>query len=203
MGSRRRSTAPAAISIAQSSPLPDISAAAASRRPDSAAGFFPLSARMTVAIGMSPLATSTTNSESWSAAPFDDAGEDILNAMVGAAKGGDMRAAELVLQRIWPIRKGRPIALTLPTIKSASDVVAAVGVPLHRRLDRLEAADNAGAVLLIWRDLTQTAEQAKARWHAEHPEKGDPDKLGVRVLILGWTDQDIIPATIGADNGRP
>ena len=27
----------------------------------------------------------------------DDAGEDILNAMVGAAKGGDMRAAELVL----------------------------------------------------------------------------------------------------------
>jgi hypothetical protein len=27
----------------------------------------------------------------------DDAGEEILNAMVGAAKGGDMRAAELVL----------------------------------------------------------------------------------------------------------
>ena len=44
----------------------------------------------------------------------DDAGEDILNAMVGAAKGGDMRAAELVLQRIWPARKSRPIALTLP-----------------------------------------------------------------------------------------
>jgi hypothetical protein len=57
----------------------------------------------------------------------DDAGEDILNAMVGAAKGGDMRAAELVLQRIWPARKSRPIALTLPSIQSASDVVAAVG----------------------------------------------------------------------------
>ena len=57
----------------------------------------------------------------------DDAGEEILNAMVGAAKGGDMRAADLVLQRIWPARKSRPIALTLPTIRSASDVVAAVG----------------------------------------------------------------------------
>ena len=57
----------------------------------------------------------------------DDAGEDILNAMVGAAKGGDMRAADLVLQRIWPARKSRPIALTLPAIQSASDVVAAVG----------------------------------------------------------------------------
>jgi len=57
----------------------------------------------------------------------DDAGEDILNAMVAAAKGGDMRAAELVLQRIWPARKSRPIALTLQAIQSASDVVAAVG----------------------------------------------------------------------------
>ena len=57
----------------------------------------------------------------------DDAGEDILNAMVEAAKSGDMRAADLVLQRIWPARKSRPIALTLPAIQSASDVVAAVG----------------------------------------------------------------------------
>ena len=45
----------------------------------------------------------------------DDAGEDILNAMVGAAKGGDMTAAAHVLSRIWPIRKSRPIALTLPS----------------------------------------------------------------------------------------
>jgi hypothetical protein len=57
----------------------------------------------------------------------DDAGEDILNAMVGAAKGGDMRAADLVLSRIWPARKSRPIALALPAIQSAFDVVAAVG----------------------------------------------------------------------------
>jgi hypothetical protein len=57
----------------------------------------------------------------------DDAGEDILCAMVEAAKGGDLRAADLVLSRIWPARKSRPIALTLPAIQSASDVVAAVG----------------------------------------------------------------------------
>ena len=57
----------------------------------------------------------------------DDAGEDILKAMVEAAKSGDIRSADLVLQRIWPARKSRPIALTLPAIQSASDVVAAVG----------------------------------------------------------------------------
>jgi hypothetical protein len=57
----------------------------------------------------------------------EEAGEDILNKMVEAAMSGEMRAAELVLQRIWPARKSRPIALTLPAIQSASDVVAAVG----------------------------------------------------------------------------
>jgi hypothetical protein len=57
----------------------------------------------------------------------DDAGKAILEKMVEAAMGGEMRAAELVLQRIWPARKSRPIALTLPAIQSASDVVAAVG----------------------------------------------------------------------------
>jgi hypothetical protein len=57
----------------------------------------------------------------------DDAGKEILAAMVAAAKGGDMRAGELVLSRIWPARKGRPIALTLPPIKDAAGVVSALG----------------------------------------------------------------------------
>jgi hypothetical protein len=39
-----------------------------------------------------------------------------------------MRAVELVLSRIWPVRKGRPVSLDLPAIKTAADVVAAVGL---------------------------------------------------------------------------
>jgi hypothetical protein len=54
-------------------------------------------------------------------------GEALLKQVMDAAKRGDMRAADLVLSRIWPVRKGRPIALTLPAIQSAADVVAAVG----------------------------------------------------------------------------
>ena len=56
------------------------------------------------------------------------------------------------------------------------------------RLGKLEAASDDNAVLPIWRDLTETAEQAKARWRAEHPEKGNPDKSGARVIIVGWAD---------------
>jgi hypothetical protein len=57
----------------------------------------------------------------------DDAGEDILTKMVEQAKSGDMRAADLVLSRIWPVRKGRPVALTLPAIETSTNVVAAIG----------------------------------------------------------------------------
>jgi uncharacterized protein DUF5681 len=58
-----------------------------------------------------------------------DAGKAILEKMVEAAKTGDMRAADLVLSRIWPVRKGRPLTLTkpLPSINSAADAVAALG----------------------------------------------------------------------------
>ena len=37
--------------------------------------------------------------------------DGILRKTIAAAKKGDMRAAELVLARIWPVRKGRPVAL--------------------------------------------------------------------------------------------
>jgi hypothetical protein len=52
----------------------------------------------------------------------------ILQDVMKAAKGGDLRAAEILLARIWPVRKGRPVTLNLPVIKTAADVVAAVGV---------------------------------------------------------------------------
>jgi len=38
-----------------------------------------------------------------------------------------MRAAELVLARVWPVRRGRPVSLPLPPIETASDVVKALG----------------------------------------------------------------------------
>src|SRR5690349_3136420 len=56
----------------------------------------------------------------------DEAAGDLLEKMIEAAKGGDMRAAELILSRVWPVRKGRPVSLDLPAIKSAGDVVTAL-----------------------------------------------------------------------------
>lgn len=55
-----------------------------------------------------------------------EAAEAVLEKAVEAAKGGDQRAAELILSRVWPARKGRPVALELPAIGAAADLPAAL-----------------------------------------------------------------------------
>ena len=43
-----------------------------------------------------------------------DDGEGVVNAVLEAAKGGDMQAARIILDRISPPRKERPISCALP-----------------------------------------------------------------------------------------
>jgi hypothetical protein len=55
----------------------------------------------------------------------DDA-ENIVNAVLNAARGGDMTAARIVIDRIVPARRDNPVSFTLPTIESAADAVKAM-----------------------------------------------------------------------------
>ena len=54
--------------------------------------------------------------------------EEIVASVIQAAKGGDMTAARLVLERIAPIRKGRPITLALPVTDTVADIGEAMSV---------------------------------------------------------------------------
>ena len=56
----------------------------------------------------------------------DDAAE-VAKAAVKAAKGGDMTAARLVLDRIAPARPDNAVAFTLPEVTSAADAANAMG----------------------------------------------------------------------------
>jgi hypothetical protein len=51
----------------------------------------------------------------------------VLTAVVTAAKGGDMRAADILLRRLWPERKGRPVEFDMPPMRTAADIVSALG----------------------------------------------------------------------------
>jgi hypothetical protein len=55
----------------------------------------------------------------------EEASQDIVNATITAAKAGDMTAAEMILRRCWPARKGQPIRLDLPYLGNVKDLVQA------------------------------------------------------------------------------
>ncbi|WP_270934902.1 hypothetical protein [Falsiroseomonas oryzae] len=55
------------------------------------------------------------------------AAQDVLKRVIEDAKAGDMRAAEILLRRLWPERKGRAVPFDLPAMRSAADAVTAVG----------------------------------------------------------------------------
>ena len=52
--------------------------------------------------------------------------EEIGRKAVELAKSGDTVALRLCLERIAPVRKGRPIALSLPSMSTSADVTTAL-----------------------------------------------------------------------------
>jgi hypothetical protein len=90
-----------------------------------------------------------------------EAAEDVLRAVVDSARGGDLRAAEVLLRRLWPERKGRPIEVALPPVASAADLVpalAAVVAAMGRGELTPEEAQAMCAVLETQRKAIETAE---------------------------------------------
>ena len=53
--------------------------------------------------------------------------EGIMDAVVNAAKNGDPTAMRLCVERLVPLRKGRPVVFDLPAIETPADVVNALG----------------------------------------------------------------------------
>jgi hypothetical protein len=56
--------------------------------------------------------------------------EGVARRVIEAAKDGDMTAARLVLERICPVRKGRPVHLDLPAIQATADLPVALSAIL-------------------------------------------------------------------------
>jgi hypothetical protein len=78
-----------------------------------------------------------------------DNAREVLQAVVDAARGGDMRAAEILLSRLWPQRKGRPVALDLPALNTAADVTAALASTAAAMAEGTLSPEEAGAVAVV------------------------------------------------------
>lgn len=56
--------------------------------------------------------------------------ESVLQATLQAAQTGDMAAARIILDRVWPARKGRAVPLALPPIDTPADLRQAMAALL-------------------------------------------------------------------------
>jgi len=56
---------------------------------------------------------------------LDGEAEELTRKVISKAKEGDMTALKLVLDRLAPIRKGRPVEIDLPQVTNASDLAKA------------------------------------------------------------------------------
>lgn len=91
-------------------------------------------------------------------------GEAVVRKLVDAAKGGDMQAARLVLERICPVRKGRRIELALPKIDSTVDLGLALTVVTSAMAAGEITPDEAmtiGGVLDLHRKAIETDDLAR------------------------------------------
>jgi hypothetical protein len=83
----------------------------------------------------------------------------ILQKQIEMAKGGDQAAAALILSRVWPARKGRPIdGLSLPPIEKAADIVAALGAVADATVNGTLTPDEASAVANVLEIKRKTIE---------------------------------------------
>jgi hypothetical protein len=73
----------------------------------------------------------------------------ILEKVVAAAEGGDIRACELVLNRVWPPRKGSPRAYPIRNVEGAADIPAALSDVLRAVASGEMTAEEGGAVAAI------------------------------------------------------
>jgi hypothetical protein len=84
--------------------------------------------------------------------------QEILQKAVELAKAGDARSMEIILQRIWPVRKGRPVALDLPAVTTAQNVQDALAAVIEAMGEGEITPDEAAAVSSIIETQRRTIE---------------------------------------------
>ncbi len=53
-----------------------------------------------------------------------EAQQELMSVVLDKARAGDLKAIEMLWARVWPLRRGRPVAFDAPQISEANDVQA-------------------------------------------------------------------------------
>jgi hypothetical protein len=52
-----------------------------------------------------------------------EAGPELIDVALAQAKQGNLKAIEMLLERIWPVRRGRPVEVEAPPIRATADLL--------------------------------------------------------------------------------
>jgi hypothetical protein len=85
--------------------------------------------------------------------------EQLINKTIELAMGGNVRCLGILLDRIWPARKGAPIALDFPPIKSPQDVLDVLAALLTAVGEGRLSPEEALALSQVAQQLVKAIEQ--------------------------------------------
>lgn len=118
----------------------------------------------------------------------------VFRVVVDAAKGGDLLAAKILMDRIWPIRRGHTVRLDLPDVTEPGGIMAALSAIVAKMSAAEISAEEAQAATLSIVALARTLEMhppppdRSSRVHLYLPDNGrsvlDPDMEARRQEML-------------------
>ena len=97
---------------------------------------------------------------------------EITNAVIDAAKQGDIQACKVVLERLVPVRKGRPVSFKLPEVKAAGDLLQASSLILKQMASGDLTPDEAATILSGLEHQRRAIETAELAGRIEKLEAG-------------------------------
>ena len=109
----------------------------------------------------------------------EESAQDLIRSVIAKAQDGDMTAARIVLDRAWPVRKGRPVMFTMPPVSSAADTAKALSGVLEAvagGLLSIEEGQGLAAILEAQRkalELTEIEERLTVLEN-QHKQVGKP-----------------------------
>jgi hypothetical protein len=102
--------------------------------------------------------------------------EAITRQCIEMAKAGDGMAMRLVMERIAPLRRGRPVRFTLPQMEGPSDLVKAFGGILRAVADGELTPDEASTVAGIFDAKRRAIETTDIEARLAAIEKAAPSR---------------------------
>ena len=85
----------------------------------------------------------------------------ITRKAIQMAKAGDATAMRLCLERIFPLRKGRPVPFALPSVEGVKDIPEAGAAILRAVADGTLSPDEASAIMGVVSAYRQSVEASE------------------------------------------